>query len=587
MKREGDELRLAATDLTTFSACQHATMQNLAVVKGERKKPPIYPDPSAELLRQRGDAHEAAYLAKLKETHAVVEIERHAPDAVERTLEAMRAGAEVIYQGRLRIGSRWLGVPDFLRRVEVPSPTLGVWSYEPWDAKLAREPKASALLQLCFYAELLEHVQGVLPQRMSLVLGDMRVEEFATARYGGLLPLPEEVLRGRRSPARRRRIPSQSPLCDVCDYARRVRRAPPRGRPSVPRRRAHGKPATRAGRRVGAHACASWRRYRWCSRRLPWRTSARPRSRASGSRRASRSRGATPGPCATSCCPTWSRDTGCRCSRRRRPAILFIDFEGDPYVLDGGLEYLLGVVELPGTYTGHWAFDRTSERAAFERLIAFIGDRRERYPDMHVYHYNHYETTALKRLAGRFATCVDELDALLRGRVFVDLYRAVRQGVRASVESYSLKKIEPLFGYTREVALRDANRCLAAFEGWMAVRDAGGPPDEVRVSIEGYNRDDCLSALRLRDWLEEQRMCSSNRASRSHVPSRARRNRAKRSPRARSGPSVRERSAGRRARGPGGTLRTSRTSVTSSRTFSSGTGARTSRSGGSTSSTAT
>ena len=194
------------------------------------------------------------------------------------------------------------------------------------------------------------------------------------------------------------------------------------------------------------------------------------------------------------------------------PGDLFLDLEGDPYVLGDGLEYLFGFAEPPATpdsspaYTGLWAFDRKGERAAFERLIALIVERRARHPGMHVYHYDHYEPTALKRLAGRYATCVDELDVLLRGGVFVDLYRAVRQGLRASVESYSIKRLEPLFGFTRAVPLRDANRCLAAFEAWMELRETDSPADSVRDAIEGYNRDDCLSALRLRDWLEGQRL---------------------------------------------------------------------------------
>jgi uncharacterized protein len=193
------------------------------------------------------------------------------------------------------------------------------------------------------------------------------------------------------------------------------------------------------------------------------------------------------------------------------PGDLFLDFEGDPYALGDGIEYLLGFVELPADgvgppiYTGFWAFDRDAERAAFERLIALLMERRARYPDMHVYHYNHYETTALKRLAGRYAACIDELDVLLRGKVFVDLFRAVRQGLRASVESYSIKRLEPLFGFTRSVPLHDANRCLAAFEAWLELRESGAPRDEIRDAIEGYNRDDCLSAMRLRDWLEGRR----------------------------------------------------------------------------------
>jgi hypothetical protein len=71
------------------------------------------------------------------------------------------------------------------------------------------------------------------------------------------------------------------------------------------------------------------------------------------------------------------------------------------------------------------------------------------------------------------------------------------------------------------VPLREAKRCLAAFAAWVVLRESAhsgegggrpragaateGPPDAVRVAIEGYNRDDCLSAWRLRDWLEERR----------------------------------------------------------------------------------
>jgi uncharacterized protein len=51
---------------------------------------------------------------------------------------------------------------------------------------------------------------------------------------------------------------------------------------------------------------------------------------------------------------------------------------------------------------------------------------------MHIYHYASYEPPAIKHLAGRHGTCVDEVDQLLRAGAFVDLYRVVRQGLRAS-----------------------------------------------------------------------------------------------------------------------------------------------------------
>jgi hypothetical protein len=64
------------------------------------------------------------------------------------------------------------------------------------------------------------------------------------------------------------------------------------------------------------------------------------------------------------------------------------------------------------------------------------------YPDLHVYHFAPYEPAALKRLMGRYATRENEVDNLLRAEIFVDLFAVVRHSTRASVESYSIKKLE-------------------------------------------------------------------------------------------------------------------------------------------------
>ena len=193
------------------------------------------------------------------------------------------------------------------------------------------------------------------------------------------------------------------------------------------------------------------------------------------------------------------------------PADLFLDLEANPYVLDDGLEYLIGMVTLPANsggepiYESLWALTRSEERKAFETFIAKVMERWRQNPEMHIYHYAPYEPTAIKRLAGRHGTCVDEVDELLRAGVFVDLYRAVRQGIRASVESYSIKRLEPLYGFTRTVPLRDANVALQSFEAAMALGNGQEEIGDLLKTVEGYNRDDCVSALRLRDWLEDRR----------------------------------------------------------------------------------
>ena len=151
-----------------------------------------------------------------------------------------------------------------------------------------------------------------------------------------------------------------------------------------------------------------------------------------------------------------------------------------------------------------WSFDPSQpaeitlagEKRAFEQLIDLVTARLETHPGMHVYHYAAYEPTALKRLMGRHATREDDVDRLLRGGVLVDLYRAVRQGLRASVESYSIKKIEALYDFTRAEGLRDAGSSIVEFETWLQLGD-GDRPSLARAWHQLQGDDD--GAYRLRE----------------------------------------------------------------------------------------
>src|SRR5207245_3281975 len=97
-------------------------------------------------------------------------------------------------------------------------------------------------------------------------------------------------------------------------------------------------------------------------------------------------------------------------------------------------------------YEKRCALNREEEKKGFEWLVDEIMRRREADPKMHVYHFGAYEPGALKRLMGMYATREDEIDRLLRAGVMVDLHQAYKQGVRASVEEYSLKKVESFYG---------------------------------------------------------------------------------------------------------------------------------------------
>ena len=174
-----------------------------------------------------------------------------------------------------------------------------------------------------------------------------------------------------------------------------------------------------------------------------------------------------------------------------------------------GLEYLFGYVTVEAAgrekHTCHWAFDHAQEKRIFEEFVDRVMARWRQYPGMHIYHFAPYEPSAMKRLMGFHATREDEVDSMLRAGLFVDLHRVVRGGLRASVESYSLKEMEKFFGFRRTVNLRAVNPALYKLGACLEL----GSPDDIDAEdkriVEGYNRDDCASTLRLRDWLESIR----------------------------------------------------------------------------------
>src|SRR5436190_451926 len=116
---ENDIAILSATDLSNFLGCAHRTGLDLAVAFGAISAPPPILDAALRLLQERGAAHEQAYIQHLRDQGLkVIEIPIEvAKDVrVAQTLEALKSGADVIYQGAFA-GRGWVGFADVLRKV--------------------------------------------------------------------------------------------------------------------------------------------------------------------------------------------------------------------------------------------------------------------------------------------------------------------------------------------------------------------------------------------------------------------------------------------------------------------------------------
>ena len=508
MYRSDDRLVLSASDVVAALACDHVTTLDVGAISSGgstfRGRTAL-----SDVLARRGDEHEAQYLADLRaQGFEVVEIEvggsslddLRAAEAM--TAEAMRSGVDVVYQGTfLSDGEEvaWRGHADFLRRTTGVDAPVG---YEVEDTKLARRVGPGAVMQLCNYAEHVERLQGHPPERVHVVLGSgesvpLRLADFAAyhrqakrslverlhATDGSSYPLPVQhcaVCRWR--PTCRDRWIADDHLTLVAGMTKvQAARLEASGIGTV-----SALAASDAGLRIPRLSESSLRRLQHQAR---LQVEARSRPDAPPPYELLEPQGA---------------GIGLELLPAPSPGDLYFDIESDPYAAEGGLEYLLGIGRLDESgqfeFLARWAHSPSEEKQAFEKLIDFIVKRRREDPGLHVYHYAPYEPAALGRLSGRHGTREVELDQLLRDRVLVDLYRVVRQSMVVGVESYSIKKLEPLYMEGRQADIIDAGSSIVEYERWL---DA--PDPAILHSIEEYNRDDCRSTWLLRDWLEARR----------------------------------------------------------------------------------
>lgn len=489
MKFEHGALRFSATDLANHLSCPHLTQLELQAARGELAKPHRR-DERIEALIERGKAHEKRYVESL----GLPVAEGGSRADTERLL---REGAPLIVQAHLGQGP-WHGFADVLLRVDRCS-ALGDWSYVVVDTKLARETKAETLLQLCVYAELLAAVQDRMPEHVGVVTPLSLAPEWhrtddALAYYRRTRASLLDAVEGADT------APEPVPHCDVCRWwpvcdrrwrdedhlslvagITRPQRRELEGRGVATVQALANHTVDYRPRRGSAHSLAKTQNQ--ARLQIASRGAERPLHELRECE-AAEGLGRLPAPSAGD---------------------VFLDLEGDHFYGERGLEYLFGVATPEGVFHHRWAHGPAEEKTALEWFAALVEERRTRHPDLRIYHFGHYEPSALKRLVGEFATCEDTLDDWLRNHLFVDLHRVVKEAMLVGVERYSIKDLEPLFRYERDIPLPDAGKARRALEHALELGAADALDPTIAETVLGYNRDDCESTGRLRDWLESVR----------------------------------------------------------------------------------
>ncbi|NLK18621.1 MAG: TM0106 family RecB-like putative nuclease, partial [Synergistaceae bacterium] len=459
----------------------------------------VAPDPQdAEmiLLANKGVDHERAFLERLRdESKTVADLSGNRDVWV--TVRAMESGADVIYQPYLE-SPPFFGYADFLIR----RPGGGEPRYEVCDAKLARSIKPIFPLQLSLYSEMLAALQGEVPKHFHIALGSDETESFRTDAFLYLYravrrrflefqesfdpcspPRPEDsAAYGRWAGTAERILERTDSLSLVANITRSQRKKLEQSGVFTMKELAESETET-----VRGVPAAIFERLReQAALQIASRARAQPEYRLIQDE-----------PAASLLPPS-------------DPGDVFFDIEGYP-LADGGLEYLWGAVGLDisapsesksPTFFDWWAHDGKGEREAFRQFITWVVERRARHPQMRVYHYAPYETTAIKRLAAKYGTMEDEVDDLLREGVFVDLYRVVKRSLMVGTAAYSLKDVERLFREQRSGKVATGGASVVAYHDWIV---SGEPADwqnsPLLKRIRDYNEEDCYSTWELVLWL--------------------------------------------------------------------------------------
>jgi uncharacterized protein len=507
MQKKDNKYILSAGDINGFLNCKRLTELDTLVADGKLQKPE-FNDPHVKVMQERGFEHERNYVTFLESqglSFATAEA-TESEDAYQKTIEIMKSGVDIITQGVLKLDG-WYGRSDILRKVPLKS-NLGDYSYIVLDTKLSRETKAGSIMQLCLYSEMLCEIQGVMPREMFVVTpgeeGQFTEEKYRVDDYQAYYRLVRDKLLSALGDLHA--YPEPVSHCDICRWwesCSKKRRDDDHlsliANISSTQRKDLESIGIKTMKEFSEVDSSEFKK-------LPFGTNIKLLELSKEQARVqviAREKN-------TLVSEFMPFEDGRGLSRLPEPNAgdLFFDIEGDTFVGRHGLEYLLGLTYFEKEkqeYLGIWATKPSLEREAFRELMEFILKRSREYPEFHIYHYAAYEPGAIKRLAQRYSLYEEEVDNLLRANKFIDLYGVVRQGIRASVERYSIKDLEAFTGYERKIALQDMITHKRSLEHNLELSRYEDITDQMKEAVRLYNQDDTDSTFALRQWLEEKR----------------------------------------------------------------------------------
>jgi len=487
---------ISAYSVLDFNQCNYKT--TLDFIRPPKDFKPLV-DPWLEIIRKIGIEHENNYISKLNKKLKITTIDdsKSIEERKELTKKAIISGDEIIYQGFLQ-HERLNGIPDLLIKKE--------GYYQPCDIKSSFSLKTDNIIQLCHYAYLLKNQFDLMPKTGKIILRDESEQEINFSKFYDYYLHISNNLKNFIESETIIEDPVKCSLCSKCRYkllcegiwdkSDHLNQVSNISKSQIKTLKQNGintledLSTISSLKDTGLNPDSGYFLIEQAKLQINYKKTKKLDFKIIFEEKRRIIDEHIP--------------IGFELLPKKDVNDLFFDIEGYPMYLDpktseSGLEYLFGVyfrIFNKPTFKKFLSVNHEEEKKSFEELVDFFYNHTEKFKNASIYHYGSYEITALKKLSEKYESKYRELDQLLRNNKFVDLYKIIKDSLLLSTSDYKLKTIEKFYNFSHDSDVSSGEDSLVAFEKYL---DSNS--EEILKEIIKYNKLDCESTEKLRDWI--------------------------------------------------------------------------------------
>ncbi len=487
--------------LTRFVNCKHIITNefNEKTLNLKRTEKTI----SDKLRLEKGLIHELNYFKELSKKYKKIKNIKDLKslskkEKIKETIKALKQGYELVYGGWLESDNgKWSGELDFLEINNDLKSNLGNWSYEVTDTKNSASVKGDHVYQVGLYCFLLKETQGILPNNFYILLKDKSKQAIKLSEVYDTFLLHKNSYENFISNELNKTQSVKCGFCTVCDWQDVCEGEWIKNR-HLNQVLGNNKKNTKKLNKVGINNYDELAKLD-------------PKKKIEGLREEAKIKIIKQAKLQIEAekkgYPIFNikeenlyLKKGFNLLPQPSECDLFFDIESvQDHVISGKLEYLFGLFyEEDGKkiFKPFWAHNRNEEKQSVIDFFSFTKNHFKKYPNAKIYHYASYEITALERLTSLHKVHGVDFDHYLHLGRFVDLFRVVKQAIYVSQKSYSIKEIEKYYDFKRVGDIKKGDVSEEYYIQWMETKNK-----KLLKEIEEYNKQDCISTYKLRNWL--------------------------------------------------------------------------------------